>query len=268
MEKRYAVVGENISKIYKMYTNQNQKIFDLLFGKSHVQEFYALKGLSFKIDSGECVGLVGLNGSGKSTLSDILAGISQPSVGSININGESSLVSISSGLNYVLTGMENIELKGLMIGLTNEQINMFKKKIIDFADIGAFIDQPIKMYSSGMRSRLGFAIAITIDPDIMIIDEALSVGDPSFANKCMNAMNDFRKKGKTIFFVSHALPQVKTFCTKAMWLEYGVLKAYGDVEEVLPMYERFLNTYNKMTQEERREYAEKTIENHNHFLLK
>ena len=268
MKKNYAIIGENISKIYKMYTNQNQKIFDLFFGKSHVKEFYALKGVSFEIEKGESVGLVGLNGSGKSTLSNILGGISQPSVGSIIINGEASMVSIGSGLNNHLTGEENIELKGLMIGLTNKQINMFKDKIIDFADIGAFIGQPVKKYSSGMRSRLGFSIAMTIDPDIIIIDEALAVGDPSFTDKCLKAMNKFREKGKTIIFVSHSLAQVKSFCTKAMWLEYGVLKAYDDVTEVLPMYERFLGNYNKMTQEERKEYVEKVIENHNHFLLK
>jgi len=268
MNKDYAFIGEDISKIYKMYTNQNQKILDLIIGKSRVKEFYALKGLNFKIEKGESVGLLGLNGSGKSTLTNILAGISQPSVGSITINGEASVVSVGAGLNNILTGNENIELKGLMIGLTKKQIDMFRSKIIEFADIGAFIDQPIKTYSSGMKSRLGFAIARTLDPDIMLIDEALSVGDPSFTDKCLNAMNKYREDGKTIIFVSHSLAQIKAFCTKAMWLEYGVLKAYGDVEEVLPMYERFLNRYNKMSPEERNEYVEKVIENHNHFLLK
>jgi len=268
MGNNYAIIGENISKVYKMYTNQNQKIADLIFGKSRVQEFYALKGVSFKLNKGDSLGLVGLNGSGKSTLANILAGISQPSAGSAVLNGEASVVGIGSGLMPALTGLENIVLNGLMIGLTNKQINMFNKKIIDFADIGAFIEQPVKTYSSGMKSRLVFAISITLNPDIMIIDEALSVGDPSFADKCLNAMNEFRAKGKTIVFVSHNLSQLETFCNKAMWLEYGVLKAYGEIDEVIPMYGRFLTNYNQMTQEERNEYAQNVIENQNHFLLK
>lgn len=268
MERNYSVIVRNVTKVYRMYESPGQKLMDLLLGKGKCDEFYALKDISFEVETGESVGLIGLNGSGKSTLGNILAGISPPTSGVIQLNGEPSSISISSGLNLLLTGIENIELKGLMMGLTPKQIKDFTQKIIDFADVGAFIYQPVKTYSSGMRARLGFAIAALINPDIMIIDEALSVGDPTFTDKCLNTMNEFRARGKTIFFVSHNLSQVRSFCSKVIWLEYGVLKAFDRTEEVLPMYERFLNAYNSMSEEERREYDNSIIQNHQHLLLK
>lgn len=268
MEKKDAVVAENITKMYKMYKDGKEQLKDLLLGRSNAHEFYALKGLTFKVQEGDSVGLIGMNGSGKSTLSNIISGISMPTSGTITMNGVPSLLAISSGLNKQLTGMENIEMKGLMIGLTMREINDLKDKIIDFADIGDFIYQPVKLYSSGMRARLGFAISININPDILVIDEALSVGDPTFTQKCLDKMNSFRDEGKTIFFVSHSLSQIKEFCNKAMWLEYGVMKAYGATEEVLPMYERFLSMYNKMTKEEIIEYQKRIIENQSHLLIK
>ena len=268
LEKRDAVIAENITKMYKMYKDNKERLKDLLLGKSTAQDFYALKGLSFRVQEGDCVGLIGMNGSGKSTLANIISGISVPTCGTITMNGVPSLIAISSGLNKQLTGIENIEVKGLMIGLDMKQINELKKGIIEFADIGDFIYQPVKVYSSGMKSRLGFAISININPDILVIDEALSVGDPTFAKKCLDKMNAFRERGKTIFFVSHSLSQIKDFCNKAMWLEYGVMKAYGLTEEVLPMYERFLNMYNKMTKEEIEQYQKTVIENQSHLLIK
>lgn len=255
-----AVIIKNVSKIYRIYNNQNERILDLLFKKSNIKEFYALKGVSFSAEKGECVGLAGLNGSGKSTLADIIGGISEPSIGRATINGSSSLISIGSGLSPQLTGIENIEFKGLMIGLKKQQVDKLKESIIDFADIGEFITQPVKTYSSGMRSRLGFAIAVNIDPDILVIDEALSVGDPSFTQKCLDKMNAFREQGKTIFFVTHSVPQMRSFCSKVVWLEFGIMKAFGESEEVLPMYERFLADYNKMTKAEREAYKREAIE--------
>ncbi len=268
MENKYALVAKNLSKYYKVYKGNREKISDLFSFRERGEKFYALKNLNFKVEKGDVVGLVGLNGSGKSTLSNIIGGISEPSEGELFTDGEQSLISISSGLNNQLTGLENIELKGLMMGLDIKEINRLKPSIIDFADIGMFINQPVKTYSSGMKSRLGFSIAVNINTDILIIDEALSVGDPTFSSKCLDKINEFREKGKTIFFVSHSVPQVKSFCTKAIWLEYGVMKAYGTVDEVMPMYERFLSMFNKMTESERKEYREKTVENHNHLLLK
>jgi teichoic acid transport system ATP-binding protein len=268
IKEEYSVIAENVTKVYKMYNGSKDRLLGLLFNRDKAQNMYALKDVSFKAKAGESIGLVGLNGSGKSTLADIIAGISKPSYGRISLNGEPAVIAVSSGLNNQLTGMENIELKGLITGFTYEQINQFKDKIIEFADIGAYINQPVKTYSSGMRSRLGFAISINIDPDIMVVDEALAVGDPSFTDKCLKAMDVFRENGKTIFFVSHNLKQMETFCSKLIWLEYGILKAYGPTEEVIPMYQRFITNYNAMSLQERAVFQKNMIENQNHFLLK
>ena len=260
-------MAENISKSYKMYKNQKDRIKDLLWFSDCGENFYAIKNLSFKVKKGDVVGLIGLNGSGKSTLANMLTGVSVPTEGEITINGTPAMIAVSSGLNNSLTGMENIELKGLMIGLSLKEINKLMDSIIDFADIGQFIYQPVKTYSTGMKARLGFAISVNIDPDILVIDEALSVGDSTFAQKCLDKINQFKEKGKTIFFVSHSIPQIREFCNKALWLEYGMLKAYDRMEEVLPMYERFIRNFNKMTDAEKREYKETIIENQNHLLL-
>lgn len=260
MEKEKVVLVKQVSKIYKVYKNQNERLKDLFIPKQYGKEFYALRNVSFSVEKGDCVGLIGLNGSGKSTLANILAGISQPSKGEIQSKGEAALISISSGLNNDLTGLENIELKGLMIGLTQSQINDKKASIIEFADIGDFINQPVKTYSSGMKSRLGFAISVNIDPDILIIDEALAVGDKTFTQKCLDKMNEFRVKGKTIFFVSHSTGQVSEFCNKVLWLEYGMIKAYGKTEEIIPMYENFTTSFNKMSREEQKNYKKEKME--------
>lgn len=254
MSSDYAVIAENVSKIYKIYNSSSERMKDFLLPNEYGEEFYALRNISFEIPRGEVVGLIGLNGSGKSTLSNIIGGISEPTSGQIYVDGTPAIINISSGLNNNLTGLENIELKGLMIGLSPKEINNIKEDIIDFAELGKFINQPVKTYSSGMKSRLGFAISININPDILVIDEALAVGDMSFSEKCMRKMNEIRSQGKTIFFVSHSVGQVKSFCSKAMWLEYGILKAYGDVNNITPMYERFTKLFNKMTPAERIEY--------------
>ena len=141
-------------------------------------------------------------------------------------------------------------------------------EIIDFADIGKFIDQPVKSYSSGMKSRLGFAISVNIDPDILVIDEALSVGDQTFADKCLDKMNEFKEKGKTIFFISHSIGQVKQFCQKALWLEAGEVKAYGTIKEIIPQYEKFLKEYKAMTKEEQRNFKQLVFENRSKIAAK
>jgi ABC-type polysaccharide/polyol phosphate transport system ATPase subunit len=263
----YSVIAENLTKSYKMYNSAADKLKDLILPREYGRDFLALKNLSFKVEKGEVVGLLGLNGSGKSTLSSILGGISMPTSGKILIDGEPAFIAISSGLNNQLTGIENIEFKGLMLGMSKSKIQQITQDIIDFADIGEFIYQPVKTYSSGMKSRLGFAISVNIDPDILIIDEALSVGDPTFTQKCLEKMMEFKLSGKTIFFVSHSLSQVREFCTKAMWIEYGVLKLFGEVNEVADKYQEFLNDYNKMSKEEKLHYKQKMIENRNHLLL-
>ena len=266
--RKYAIIAKNVSKRYKMYKNSKEKLIDLLHPKGCGADFYALKDISFKVEKGKSVGLIGVNGAGKSTLSNILAGVSIPTNGEIEINGEPAIIAIGSGLNNFLTGIENIEIKALMMGFDKERIEEIKHNVIEFAEIGEFINQPIRTYSSGMRSRLGFAISIHIDPDIIIIDEALSVGDPTFTKKCLDKMNEFKERGKTIFFVSHSIGQVREFCDEAIWLEYGMIKEYGSTEEILPKYQEYLNMINKMSNEEKKAFKLKVLKEQNHHLLK
>ena len=226
MGNEIAIQAEHLTKEYILYKNQKDRMAGFFLGK-HGKPFYALKDVSFMVNRGDSVGLIGMNGSGKSTLSNIIAGLSQPTSGIITTKGTSSIIAIASGLNPYLTGEENIELKGLMMGFGKDKIKAMKEGVLEFSEIGEFIHQPVKSYSSGMKSRLGFAISINIDPDILLIDEALSVGDAAFAQKCLKAMNSFRENGKTIVFVSHSSKQVAGFCNKVIWLEYGRLRAYG-----------------------------------------
>lgn len=250
---------QNVYKKYKMHTSQGDKVKDILLPNGYGEDFYAVRNVSFEAYKGDVIGLIGVNGSGKSTLSNMIAGIVPQTYGTIETEGEISLIAVAAGLKVDLTGRENIELKCLMMGFSKKQIEEMESDIIEFADIGKFIDQPVKKYSSGMRSRLGFAISVTVDPDILIIDEALSVGDSSFADKCLNKMKEFRGRGKTIFFVSHSIGQVKQFCTKAIWLEYGEIKAYGDVAEVAKQYEEFLKEYKTLTKEQQQQFRKEAI---------
>lgn len=250
------VIIQNVYKKYKMYKSPKEKLLDVILHGGYGEDFYALQDISFTANQGDVIGLVGMNGSGKSTLSNILGGVIPPTSGTVKTVGQTSIIAISSGLNNQLTGRENIELKCLMLGFNKKEIQEMEAEIIEFADVGKFIDQPVKKYSSGMRSRLGFAISVTVDPDILIVDEALSVGDQVFGQKSKNKMFEFKEKGKTIFFVSHSMGQVKEFCDKAIWLEYGEIKDYGPVIEVLPEYENFLKQHKAMTNEEQKKFRE------------
>ncbi|EJS78501.1 teichoic acids export ABC transporter ATP-binding subunit TagH [Bacillus cereus] len=263
----YKVKFEHVTKKYKLYNKSSDKIKDLFFRSEDGEYHYALNNISFEVPEGEIVGIVGLNGSGKSTLSNLIAGVTMPNKGIVDIKGSAALIAISSGLNGQLTGIENIELKGLMMGITKEKIKEIIPEIIDFADIGKFMYQPVKTYSSGMKSRLGFAISVHINPDILVIDEALSVGDQTFTQKCLDKMNEFKEQGKTIFFISHSISQVESFCTKALWLHYGQLKEYGDIKEVVDHYNDFLKQYNQMNSEERKRLREEQISQFQHGLL-
>ena len=248
------VIVKDVSKRYKMYHKNSEKLLDLLLPKSIGEDFYALQNISFEAEQGDVIGIVGVNGSGKSTLSNILAGIVPPTTGSIKTVGDTAVIAVNAGLNGQLTGRENIELKCLMLGFNKREIKELEPDIIEFADIGKFIDQPVKSYSSGMKSRLGFAISITVNPDILIIDEALSVGDKTFVDKCLDKMNEFKEQGKTIFFISHSAGQVKKFCQKVLWLEYGLVKDYGPASDVLPKYEKFLKDFKAMSPTEKKKY--------------
>ncbi|WP_455540007.1 ABC transporter ATP-binding protein [Terrisporobacter sp.] len=249
--KNYAVQFKNVSKIYKMKEKN----------KSSNNYFYALKDISFSVEKGEIVGILGTNGSGKSTVSNILSGIISPDKGEAIINGEQALIAIKSGLNNKLTGIENIEFKGALLGFNKKKIEQIKKEVIEFSELGDYINQPVKSYSSGMKSRLGFSISINIDADIIIIDEALSVGDASFNEKCFDKINELKESGKTIFFVSHSLSEIKKYCTKALWIEGGVFKAYGEVEEVSKDYVAFVNEYKSKSPKEKKLFKKEVFKN-------
>ena len=211
-----AVEMRNVSKIYKLKKKDSKK--------SENERFFALKDITLNIPKGDVVGILGTNGSGKSTLSVILSGISDIDGGEMEINGEQALISINTGLNNQLTGLENINVKGALLGLTKKRIREITDGVIEFAELGDFLYQPVKKYSSGMKARLGFSISLALNPDIFIVDEALSVGDKGFAQKCLNRMKKLRdEEDKTILFISHSLPQVRDFCKSGIWIEGGKL---------------------------------------------
>lgn len=260
MKKDYAIKFQNVSKIYTL-KSQDKK-------NKNGKKFYALKDISFQIPQGEVVGILGTNGSGKSTLSMILSGISSIDEGTMDVNGEQALIAINTGLNNQLTGYENIELKGALLGLSKKRIKELTEGVIEFAEIGDFLYQPVKKYSSGMKSRLGFSINMCLDPEILIVDEALSVGDKGFANKCIKKMVELKEEGKTIVFISHSLPQVKSFCDTAMWIEGGELREYGDIDTVSKKYSDFIDEYNAMSASDKKKlneerFARRVLKNHN-----
>ncbi|MEX0381185.1 ABC transporter ATP-binding protein [Leuconostoc sp. MS02] len=256
-EKKIKVSAKYITKTFDLGKSKSEKIRAILNPMSKgPKKFWALKGINFKVYEGDVVGIVGVNGSGKSTLLNILSGLLLPASGELTINGEATMLTVGAGLRAQLTGRENIRLKSLMMGKTNKEIDDQMDEVIEFSDLGEFIDQPVKDYSSGMKSKLGFSIAVHQDPDILIIDEALSVGDQTFAQKALGKMNEFKNKGKTIFFVSHSLSQVRDFTDKAMWIQYGELKAFGSTSEIAEEYQNWNKWFNSLNKSEKTMYQE------------
>lgn len=249
-----AIVANDLNKTYHVYSKKWEKYLDFFLPMSFGARFRAIQNVSFSLEKGRSLGLLGLNGSGKSTLANMIAGASAPTSGTLDIQGQVSMTAVSSGLSPLLTGRENIIQKCLLLGLSRRQIVELMPEIIEFSELGDVIDQQVKTYSSGMRAKLGFAISINIDPDVLIIDEALSVGDPTFTQKCLIKMRSFREREKTIVFVSHSMPQVRDFCDRAMWLEGGRMVAVGECEEVTSAYSKFIQWFNQLPSAEQKEY--------------
>lgn len=234
-----AVSIDEVWKHFRLYHEKNQYIKTaLLRGKrARFDEFWALKDLSLEIPTGSTYGIIGSNGSGKSTLLKCLTGILTPEKGSISVNGRiAALLELGAGFHPELSGRENIFLNGAILGMSSKDITNNLDNIVEFAGLGEFIDTPVKNYSSGMTVRLGFAIAINVDPDILIIDEVLAVGDTAFQQRCLEKIEGFRSDGRTIILVSHGLGTVAQICDTAAWIEKGVLQSVGDAQQVVSNY--------------------------------
>lgn len=243
MSAEMALRVSNVSKRYELYEAPHHRLFQTLFHgrKQFFREFWALKDVSFEVGRGECVGIIGRNGSGKSTLLQIVAGTLAPTTGSVVVNGKAAaLLELGSGFNPEFTGRENVYMNGAIMGLSKTEIDKKFDEIAAFADIGEFIDQPAKIYSSGMFVRLAFAAVINVDPDILIIDEALSVGDAAFQTKCMKKIRRFAEGSKTLIFVSHDPGAVKTLCERAILLDKGVVTDEGSPDKVFDYYNALL----------------------------
>lgn len=243
MNNDVVIQVNNVVKMYKLYEKPMDRMKEALgfSRKKRYKEHYALNGVSFDVKKGETVGIIGTNGSGKSTMLKIITGVLNQTAGEITINGRiSALLELGAGFNSEYTGIENIYLNGTMTGFTGEEIDARLQDILDFADIGDFVYQPVKTYSSGMLVRLAFAVAINIDPEILIVDEALSVGDVFFQAKCFKKFEDFKKEGKTILFVSHDLSSVQKYCDRVILLNKGNKLAEGSARDMVNLYKKVL----------------------------
>lgn len=233
---------KNISKIYNLYNKPSDRLKEALFARqSRHTEFAALNDVSFNVNKGEILGIIGKNGSGKSTILKIITSVLTPTSGECIVKGKiAALLELGAGFNMEYTGIENIYLNGQMIGFSKEEMDKKLQDIIDFADIGEHIYQPVKTYSSGMFARLAFSVAISVDPDILIVDEALSVGDVFFQNKCYRRFEEFRERGKTILFVTHDMGSVIRYCNRCVLLNAGKKVAEGKPQEMVDLYKRIM----------------------------
>jgi ABC-type polysaccharide/polyol phosphate transport system ATPase subunit len=236
-----AVQVRELTKIYRVYASPWDRLRELVTRRRRHREFHALGQVSFALAPGEGLAIIGENGAGKSTLLKILAGITAPSSGSVEVRGKiASILELGSGFHPEFTGRQNIVLNAAMLGLTEDELRRKMPDIISFSELGDFIDQPVKCYSTGMAMRLGFSIATQVEPDVLIIDEALSVGDGYFQKKCMDRLLRFVDAGGTLLFCSHAMYYVSAFCQRALWMRNGRVEALGPVLDVVRAYESFL----------------------------
>lgn len=229
---------KDVSKIYKLYKNDKKRFKAIFFKNTPCKKKKAVDNVSFKIKRGESVALFGKNGAGKSTILKMITEVVFPTSGKININGRvSALLELTSGFDPEFTGRENIYLKGQILGLANEEIERLEPSIIEFAELSDYIDQPVRTYSSGMKARLGFSINVNIEPEILIVDEALSVGDEEFRRKCIRKINQLLEKDNvTLLYVTHATRTAKDFCKRGMVMQKGKLIYDGDIDEAMNIY--------------------------------
>jgi len=239
-----AIEARDVSKVYRAHGRSRFTTLKSAFlsprgqrGGSPEARFQALKGVTFDVAAGRSVGVVGRNGSGKSTLLKMMAGIGRPTSGTVRVNGRlSALIELGAGFHPEISGRENVLINGMMLGLTRRQVERRFDEIVTFAEMEAFIDAPVKTYSSGMQARLGFAVAVHIEPDVLLVDEVLAVGDESFSHKCLDRFAELRRQGRTIVLVTHALDLVTRHCHEALWLDKGQLRAQGDPQRVIDAY--------------------------------
>ena len=239
MSERVIISTENIVKKYDLYAKPQDRFFEAvgIGRKKRHSDFYALNGITFDVKAGETVGIIGTNGSGKSTLLKIITGVLTQTSGTVRTDGKvSALLELGAGFNQEYTGIENIYLNGRMMGYTKKEMDEKMADIIEFAEIGKFIHQPVKTYSSGMFARLAFAVAINVEPDILIVDEALSVGDLFFQNKCFKKFEELKKKNVTILFVSHDISSVRQMCSRVLWIEKGQQLIFDEADKVCDLY--------------------------------
>ncbi|HVE71859.1 MAG TPA: ABC transporter ATP-binding protein, partial [Thermoanaerobaculia bacterium] len=239
----FAIAVENVSKNYRLWGRRSQfatlksALLKRELAPAADASVRALRDVSFSVDKGEAFGIIGRNGSGKSTLLKLISGILKPTIGKLAVNGRiAALIELGAGFHPEITGRENIFINGIMLGLSRREIEKRYDAIVDFSGIREFIDQPVKTYSSGMYVRLGFAVAVHVDPDILLIDEVLSVGDEEFSAKCVAKIQEMKYRGVTLLFVTHQLDQVRTLCDRALWLDHGQLEAIGDPLRVVDAY--------------------------------
>ena len=231
------IVFDHVSKLYTLYKNDKERFLSLFHRKKSLKTNLALNDVSLSIQRGESVGIIGSNGAGKSTLLKMVTGVTFPTSGTVEVHGQvAALLELTAGFSQEMTGRENIYLKGYLLGLKDEQIREIEENIITFADLGEYIDQPVRTFSSGMKMRLGFAININTKPEILVVDEALSVGDAAFKKKCKNKIAELIKSGVTVLFVSHSMEGVSEICQRAIYLKKGTVVYDGDVATAFEMY--------------------------------
>jgi lipopolysaccharide transport system ATP-binding protein len=244
MHKNTAIKVHNLAKQYKLYNQPLDRLKESLnpFGKKYHRDFHALNKINFEIKKSETVGIIGKNGSGKSTLLKLITGVLSPSKGRVLVHGKiSAILELGAGFNPEMTGVENVYLNTSINGMTKEQTDKKIQDIIDFAELGDFIHQPLRTYSSGMKARLAFAVSINVEPDILIVDEALSVGDAAFTRKCFAKMEEIRKSGATILFVSHSEGSIVSLCSRAIWIHNGQMVLDGTPKLVTGLYMKNVN---------------------------